>query len=138
RADVVLDGDGHAGERRVAPARRVAIERLGARQGAIAGDGVERVERGIDRVDARQRVAADLDRRAIARSDRVAHGPNRHHRTRGTLNRPASSAAAGALARAVSRSTPPCVSWARSAACRMTMLAVGGTRAVSICCTWSA
>src|SRR5262249_15940254 len=104
-------------------------------EGAIGGHGVERVERRVDRVDAPEHVAADLHRRAIARADRLAELADGHHRTRGTLNRPAPRAAPGAFAHAASRSSDG-MGWSgRSGAWRVTTVAVGGTPAVSICCT---
>src|SRR5262249_62434183 len=111
-----------------------AIDRFGGREGAIGGHGVERVEGRVDRVDAPEHVAADLHRRAIARADRLAELADGHHRTRGTLNRPASRAASGALASAASRSRHGMVWSGRSAAWRVTTLAVGGTPAGAVCC----
>ena len=91
------------------PARAVAIDVRGALQRACGGDGVEGVQRGIERPDARERLLADLDRRAIAAANRLAHLSNRgrvgHPMTLGTLNRPASGALSGAFASAAARSS---------------------------------
>ena len=65
-AEVVLERDRHAGQRRVAPSARSRSIACGARERALAGDGVEGVEPRVERVDARERVAADLDARAVA------------------------------------------------------------------------
>src|SRR5207237_7468467 len=138
RADVVLDGDRNAGQRRVAPAVPIAIDRLGARHRAIRRDGVEGVEQPIQCLDAREGVAADVRSGSLTGPNGIAELSQAHPMTRGTRKRPASSAASGALARAASRSSDGRVSSVRSAAWRMTTLAVGATPAVSTCWTWSA
>ena len=108
RAEVVLQRDRHAGERK-RRAIGTGVDGGGLRQRALARDGVERVQRGVVRVDAIQHLAADVDRRASTASHGVAHlancGELAHPMTRGTLNRPASRLASGALASAAVRSS---------------------------------
>ena len=102
RADVVLERHRHAGQRGVAKPVAVAIDLGRAGERLLGRHGVERVQRRVGGFDAGQRVAADLNRRASARPDRVANvrqrrratdarlisGRIRHQMTRGTLKKP--------------------------------------------------
>ena len=124
RADVVLERDGHAGQRPIAPARPIAIERRRPLERLFRGDGVEGVQSGLGCVDRGERRLADVDRGSIARADGVAESRERvrgcsrpHPMTRGTLNRPASRAGSGALASASRRSSDGRTPSSRSAAC---------------------
>src|SRR5207244_11391477 len=139
---LVFDRDRNAGELRIAPSIEIAIDSLRARDRPIRDDGVERVERGIQGRHAGERVAADVGGRARARSHRLANVGDHlwavHQMTRGTLKNPASTAGSGAAAIAVSRSSDGRTSSSRSAAWRVTTVAVGGTPVVSICWTSAA
>ena len=67
-AQVVLQRDRHAGERpECGPGRALAIDLPGARERALGGDEVERIQRGVGLLDARERGAADLDGRRLCR-----------------------------------------------------------------------
>src|SRR5204863_1735997 len=132
-----LECDRDAGQRSIAPSLEVAVDRFGACQRAIRNDGVEGVELRVEALDAGERLAAGLGGRTPACPERVAHLANGrrldHPITRGTLKRPASTDASGAFARASARSRHGRTSSARSAAWRVTTLAVGGMPVVSIC-----
>jgi hypothetical protein len=52
--------DRDAGKRRIAPAIGIAVDRLGALEGAIGHYRVERVQLRVERGDPGQRLAADL------------------------------------------------------------------------------
>ena len=109
-ADVVLEGHRHADERQVLELVPAGVDLRRAGHRALLVDMAKRVELAVGFANTVECAAADVARRARARSDGVANGPGslvrgaHAPRTRGTLKRPAARSGVGrALQRFVAR-----------------------------------
>ena len=121
----------------------IRVERPRTFAGPLDGDGGKGLDAGLLGLDPGEELVADLERRApsvgdLSRELSYSDAVCAHPMTRGTLNRPASDAASGALASASVRGSGAAMSSSRSTG-RFSTCEVGGTPVVSsalICSTY--